>query len=56
MVYNSLNKKSSGSDAKSEIIPDQQLQTNHLLENLKNEKYTHLLKKLLRVLIYQISN
>ena len=32
MVYNSLNKKSSGSDAKSEIIPDQQLavfQTNN---------------------------
>ena len=30
--------------------------TNQLLENLKNEKYTHLLKKIFVVLILRICN
>ena len=47
MVYKWFDKNSSGSGFKSEITPNQEL------ENVKNKKYTHLLKTIIGVCYYQ---
>ena len=59
MVYNFLDKKSLGGAIKKESMQNEKLVKNYtyqLLENLRKQKYTHLLQTILRVLVLQICN
>ena len=59
MVNNFFDKKSSGCGIKSEIMPNQQLAEElhkPIITKFKNEKYTHPLKTVFGLLIFEICN
>ena len=60
MVYNFFAQSSSttykGIGINSDVLPENQQLQKQLIENLKNKEYTHLLRKMPRVLILQVWN
>ena len=54
MVYIFFDKKNASGAIINEIISNKELDTNQLLKNLKNEKFTHFLQKIFGVLVLLI--